>query len=103
MLSAQELIKGMYVSSFERSDFRPCGVDEHWWLSGDAYSEIEKFILKHKLRKTEDDWYPNSPVYIEVHGTMSESGKWGHLGTYQRELSATKLVVIKADGDCAGK
>ena len=102
MMNAQELVKGMYVSAFERSDFIPCGADEHWWLTGDAYSDIEKFIHENKLRRTEDDWYPNVPVYLEVRGTKSKKGEWGHLGAYQRELSTIKLVLIKVDGSCAG-
>ncbi len=99
-LNAQESYKGLYVSAFERSDFMPCGVDEHWWLQGSAYSEIEEFIKKNSLRSGEGDWNPNTPVYIEVAGTITAKGEWGHMGSYQHELNATELIDISVANKC---
>ena len=99
-LNAQEIFKGLYVSAFERSDFIPCGKDEHWWLQGQAYSEIEDFIVKNSLRSGEGDWNPNAPVYIEVVGTRSKRGEWGHMGAYKHELNAIELVDISATNKC---
>ena len=99
-LSAQEIVQGLYVSAFERSDFMPCGLEEHWWLHGAVYSEIEKFIIENSLRKNGGDWNPNLPVYIEVVGTKSKKGKWGHLGAYQHEFKATRLVSISVNNKC---
>ena len=53
--------------------------------------------------KSKDDWLPNTPVYIEVNGTKSNKGGWGHMGMYQRELNASKLVVIRDADGCDGK
>lgn len=99
-LSAQEVYKGLYVSSFERSDFMPCGSNEHWWLQGSVYSEIEEFIKENSLRSNDGDWYPNIPVYIEVVGKKSGKGEWGHMGAYQYEFNTTELVDISAINKC---
>ena len=99
-LDAREVFKGLYVSAFERSDFMPCGVGEHWWLQGRVFSEIEEFIKNNSLRSNEGDWQPNTPVYIEVVGIRSEKGEWGHMGLYQYELSAPELVDISVTNKC---
>ena len=100
-LHAQETYKGLYVSAFERSDYMPCNSDEHWWLQGSVYSTIEKFIKDNSLRSGDGDWNPNVPVYIEVVGSKSNKGKWGHMGAYQYELNATDLIEISATNKCS--
>ena len=100
-LHAQETYKGLYVSAFERSDFMPCNSNEHWWLQGSVYSMIEEFIKDNSLRSGDGDWNPNSPVYIEVVGSKSNKGMWGHMGAYQYKLNAMELVEVSATNKCS--
>lgn len=102
-LSAQETFKGLYVSSFERNDFMPCNSAEHWWQSGKAYSKIEEFIKSNSLRSDKGDFHPNVPLYIEVVGTVSEKGQWGHMGRYEREIKSIELIDISASNKCNDK
>ncbi len=94
-LSAQEAVKGHYVSSFERSDFMPCGSDEHWWLHGNVSSKI-----RYALQQEADAWRSKVPVYIEISGTKSEAGNWGHLGAYRYEFKVTHLLNASLSGKC---
>ena len=96
----EDVVKGTYVSAFERSDFMPCKGDEHWWLSGNVFAKIETFIAEHHLRKPKANWEANRPVYIEVKGLISEKGRWGHLGMYQREIHANELLAINTLSLC---
>jgi len=63
---------GYYTWGFETSSFQPCGLDERWWLVGDA--EL--------LRRVDG----GPPVYLEIHGDLSGIGQYGHRNAYRREL-----------------
>lgn len=102
-LNAQEIYKGHYVSAFERKIFWPCGVeDEAWWLKGKSaiYSELEEFIKKNSLRSGKSKMKPNTPFYIEVKGTRSAKGEWGHMGRYIYELNVTEIIDISVTDKC---
>ena len=95
-----EVVKGLYISAFERSEFIPCGSKESWWLTGSVFSEIESFIKENSLRGQKSDWYPNKPVYVELVGIKSKKGKYGHMGAYTNEFTASKALKIDSENDC---
>ena len=82
---AEGVFSGYYVWGFERSDFRPAGTAERWWISGVVDS----------LRGQPST--PN-PAYIAVRGTLSAKGRFGHLGGYVRELLVEEIIEVRAVG-----
>jgi hypothetical protein len=56
---------GYYESSFERSDFKPVGTGEQWWITGDTAPLRGEPTL--------------NPAYVVVRGTLSSKGRYGHL------------------------
>lgn len=104
-LNAQEIYKGHYVSAFERKNFYPCGVGEMWWLdvSSSIYSELEEFIKNNSLRSGKSYMKPNTPFYIEVKGTRSAKGEWGHMGRYMYELKGTEVIDVSVTDKCKCK
>ena len=102
-VNAQEIYKGHYVKSREHSGFTRCGVDETWWLEGirsSVYLELEEFIKKNSLRSGKSYMKPNIPFFIEVTGTRSAKGKWGHMGRYQYELKVKEIIDISVTDKC---
>lgn len=80
---------GHYVSSFEKSLFKPLDSDERWWLSG-AYSCPNTGI--DLLPK---DQSATAPVFLVVQGKLSAKGKHGHLGMYDRELVVERTIECR--------
>jgi hypothetical protein len=77
---------GYYSFGFETSRFTPTNSDEKWWLSGtNPCSE-----LAHEVA-------PGfTPVlYVEVRGSLSWKGKFGHLGQYSRELTVKEVLSCR--------
>lgn len=97
---AEIVARGWYVSGFEKSEFRPCGSDDRWWLSGPIYAEIEQFIKDHDLRSGDNDRIPNKPLYIEVSGQVTGEGSHGHLGAYIREFTVDKILHMSVNSNC---
>lgn len=83
---------GYYVSSFERSLFKPATSSERWWLAG-SYS----------CPNTNIDLLPagggaTEPVFLVVNGQLSAKGKHGHMGAYDRLLEVTETVSCRPLG-----
>ena len=95
-----EVVKGLYISAFERSEFIPCGSKESWWLTGPVFLKIESFIKENSLRGQKSDWHPNKPVYVELIGIKSKKGKYGHMGAYTNEFTAFKALKIDTENAC---
>jgi hypothetical protein len=76
------VFSGYYAKRFERSDFRPAGSKEVWWLTHDAAT---KGLL-------------DGCVYVVVRGTLSPKGRYGHLGAYDREISALEILESRTLG-----
>jgi hypothetical protein len=92
----------------EAQAFLPCGLAQEWWLEFDARSpaldralaEQDGVDLSLRLeecgRKTGlfgcDKW-----VYLELAGVPTESGRYGHMGWYSRELRVTKVLRAARD------
>lgn len=72
------LYRGHYTFGFEVSEFRPCGSDERWWVTNGDWRE--------KLNNPQYNEH-----YLEVEGVVSERGRYGHRGAYDRELEIREL------------
>lgn len=88
-----EVIAGRLSFGFEVSAFKPCGVDEVWWVSGPE-------TLFRQYNEIADTEYEE--VYARLRGVKSKKGEYGHLGAYQREFSVSEALVIRKlkSGDC---
>jgi hypothetical protein len=85
---------GLYSFGFEVSSFSPCGGDERWWAGGSGLTER---YLALGVPSYEE-------VFVRLRGTPSETGRYGHLGAYDRKFEVTEVVEIRRrrDGDCRG-
>lgn len=88
-----EMIAGRLSFGFEVSAFKPCGVDEIWWVSGPE-------SLYRQYNEIADTEYEE--VYARLRGVKSKKGEYGHLGAYQREFTVSQVLVIRKlkPGDC---
>ena len=81
---------GKWIVRFEVSVFRPRDVpDQGWWLEGFGDT---RYIYPKKGEET------NQPVYYHISGFLSPKGRYGHLGGYDHEFYATKVVYVKDGG-----
>ena len=80
-----------YLSfGFEEAAFRPCGVDESWWVAADP--EVE---LWDTYAAVAGDPLGYIRVYARLVGSRSSLGRYGHLGAYDREFSVTAIVEMR--------
>jgi hypothetical protein len=77
-----ERFVGFYEVGWEREVFRPCGVDEEWWSWN-----TERVIR--------DDWRGWGRAFVELEGTVSGRGAFGHLGRYPRQIVVTRLIEVR--------
>ena len=86
--------QGHYSAGFEVSAFRPCGADESWWTSGDLQPVFDAM----------PDSVPvgYGTVFVHWRGDLSGKGQYGHLGSYERELTVTQVLEARepAANDC---
>ena len=102
--------EGFYVSAFERSEFRPCHSNEEWWVTpvpplasdmetlyGSLIKPTREIIGEAKVGRI-----PPRKVFVRLHGTPSEPGAYGHLGSYEREFYLDRIVDVRRarGGDC---
>jgi hypothetical protein len=84
------VFRGEYTIGFETSSFKPCGVDERWWVRGNAEALVAAAmpagIEPQKLR------YYQGSVYADVRARVSRRGRYGHLGFYDREMNVVKVI-----------
>ena len=64
---------------FEISEFKPCGIDEVWWVG--TFPEGEQIEFE------------TTPQYLEVFGMVTPKGTYGHLGAYKREIHIHEILV----------
>ena len=88
-----EEIEGRLSFGFEVSAFKPCGVEEIWWVSGPE-------SLFRQYNETADTEYEK--VYARLKGVKSKKGAYGHMGAYQREFAVSEALVVRKliSGDC---
>jgi hypothetical protein len=82
---------GYYYHGFEKSDFKPNGTTDVWWLSGNISSVVNLFIApsRNELPQVKE------PVYLVVRGSLTPGGGYGHLNAYKRELSVTEVLEVR--------
>jgi hypothetical protein len=82
---ADHVWEGLYSSGFEVSAFSPCGSDESWWVEGgDIANRYQTLGVE-----------PYERVYVRLKGEVSDVGKFGHLGVYERAFTVTKVLEIR--------
>jgi hypothetical protein len=88
------IYRGVCTKRWEVSRFQPCGSREEWWITG----HVDRIITA----LTTPDGFTGGTLYVEVQGSVSSPGRYGHLGAYRRELTVHKVLVAKAPGpeDC---
>lgn len=84
---------GHYSVGFEVSEFVPCSSDESWWLVGTPE-------LMSQVQSDEPGRAPTTPVFVRVRGELSGPGSYGHLGTYDRQLTVTEVLEVGSEDGC---
>jgi hypothetical protein len=84
---ASGVFTGYYEYGFEESRFVPAGTKENWWLSGSVPCK--------EVSAKADPFGPTPILYLEVRGTLSSEGKYGHLDAYTRELTAQEFLTCR--------
>ena len=85
--SEENTYRGHYVSGFESNEFLPCGTGDVWWVENEAESKLYSEYTK--IAKTE-----YQPIYVEVIGSLSEDGPYGHMGIGSKELKVLEVLSI---------
>lgn len=90
--SSRGRFSGRFTDGFETSAFRPCGSNDPYWVIDDTQSLIDS------TRPNGAEGSPTQPstVYVEVEGTLSPRGSYGHLETYDRELVVSRVLSVSA-------
>lgn len=96
---------GHYRTSFETSEFVPCNSDERWWVDGPALAEVDSFLreISGLPKTTEPTPLQDGRVFVRWSGVRSELGSHGHLGAYDRQFTAERILEIRepSEDDCA--
>lgn len=80
------IFSGIYSSGMEKSLFRESLTNEDWWLLG-QFSCTEYSI---NLKPSDGSQTPD--VFLTVMGELSPPGRYGHTGSYTRELTVQETV-----------
>jgi hypothetical protein len=81
---ATRVFRGTYRSGFENSTFYPEGSKCFWWVSGD---------LGALGKELDRRWpYGEATATVQVEGTLTAPGCYGHMGVARRELTVKKVV-----------
>tara|TARA_B110000116_G_C16211333_1_gene305233 strand:+ start:61 stop:441 length:381 start_codon:yes stop_codon:yes gene_type:complete len=72
---------------FEMNSFHLCNGEGEWNLSGMKRNDVRE--LYHALKSDS-----NIPIYAVLNGTVSDSGSYGHMGFYKREIQVSNIVSI---------
>jgi hypothetical protein len=87
---ASGVYSGYYTYGFEVSRFMPAGTKEKWWLTGDVPCRPQY------TKETVAGLINTTPIlYVEVRGTLSAKGSYGHQDAYSRELKAENFSVCR--------
>ena len=92
---------GYYINSFEASAFIPCSPDDNmaqrevWWLTSSPNSgfwDVAATVVPSLPTQTTIGW----KAFVRFEGSLSELGKYGHLGQYSREITVTHMLEMVA-------
>lgn len=93
-------LEGLYTSSFERSAFKPCNINEVWWAyfrTGDP----EAMSVAMGIDPDAPDWDSIHVAnrYLRVRGDVEraeETGHgFGHMGKYQGLINITAILETR--------
>jgi hypothetical protein len=93
--------EGLYLQGFEVSAFTVCGAgapssSTGYWLAGNA-----EFNDRYNALATTRGSNAFGPtVYAKFSGTLSDRGRFGHLGAYSREITVKQLVTMEVRDKC---
>jgi len=92
--AALEVFAGYYRQAFEQSDFYPESGGGPYWLTADEplWSEIQRYYVPGPGRRSA------VTARVIVEGRLATGGGYGHLGAYQSELTAERLLEIEPIG-----
>ena len=91
--------QGVYRAGFETQAFWPADGAGPYWVDGDARA-LETLDAAVKRANGGSPW---GGVRVEVEGTLSPPGKYGHLNAYERKLRVRKVkAVLGPETDAAG-
>ena len=82
---------GTWDFHFETSSFITDDGRGPWWLSADGEGEIWRRLTA----PLEEGGSPWGRVAIVIEGELSEPGRYGHLGAYERELRVTRVISAR--------
>jgi hypothetical protein len=87
-----ERLAGHYRYGFEVESFRPCGSSEDWWVTVSDR-------LRERIREIGD---APGPVYAVLRARVSPQGEYGHLGSYDRQISIVEVLEVRpaTETDC---
>jgi len=78
---------GIVSFGFETQSFKPCdSPGERWWIWFPNQSDLVEYYSSLASRDFE-------PIYFEIEGIITESGNYGHLGSYNRELRPFRVIA----------
>ena len=87
----QTTYRGFLRSGFEQSDFYlKDGAGEVIWFEaeGDLWDQINAHLVKQEGRGS------FVALELEVRGRLLDAGSYGHLGAYERQLTATAITAL---------
>jgi len=85
--SEGQVVTGRFAAGFEMFAFRPCDLDENWWVDTAPASLSEEY----GRLVTQ----PYDEAYLRARGTWSELGEYGHVGFYDREFRISEILEIR--------
>lgn len=85
-----QLYSGFYRYQDQRSEFRPNGTKEYWWVAGeiDRLKRLFPPPVGHAPAQAQ-------PVYVVLRGTLLTGGRNGWRGNYQKVLTVEQIVELK--------
>lgn len=99
--------RGLYYQYFEISSFVPCGegepgYGEGYWIdwSGVGNSSFFERYKELQSQHPELGGPSSSYVYVVFAGRLSESGHFGHLGGYDKEIAVTRVIEMTRADSC---
>lgn len=80
-------VRGIYRHAWEIQAFQPCGTREQWWVANAA--DIPPRAERAGLN-------PDGPVLVEARVSISDRGRFGHLGAYPRQIGVQEVLRVEA-------
>lgn len=88
-VSTDGVYKGTVSFGFETSGFTLCQGGQ-WWVS--TSDDPHLYTGYRALAQS-----PREPVYVELKGTVSQQGSFGHMSAYPRELHVYEVVKMSTE------